>query len=229
MERDSALRRVGRRRCRAAGRRRVRRARRARARRGAGSRAGARGIRTFRWRRARISTSGWVRITFRPVAKGSIHERTLSRIRVAPDRDRRARRSTASSAAAARRFCCCTAIRRRTRCGTGSRRDSPSASPSSAATCAAMATRRSPTAARATSTTRSARWRRIMVEVMRALGFARFRLAGHDRGGRVSHRLCLDHPQAVERVRRARHLADADHVRRDRTRRSRRRTTTGSS
>jgi haloacetate dehalogenase len=38
------------------------------------------------------------------------------------------------------------------------------------------------------------------VEVMRALGFARFRLAGHDRGGRVAHRLCLDHPGAVERV-----------------------------
>jgi len=39
-----------------------------------------------------------------------------------------------------------------------------------------------------------------MVELMRALGSSRFRLAGHDRGGRVSHRLCLDHPEAVERV-----------------------------
>jgi haloacetate dehalogenase len=39
-----------------------------------------------------------------------------------------------------------------------------------------------------------------MVELMRDLGFTRFRLAGHDRGGRVSHRLCLDHPEAVERV-----------------------------
>jgi haloacetate dehalogenase len=38
------------------------------------------------------------------------------------------------------------------------------------------------------------------VEVMKALGFTRFRLAGHDRGGRVAHRLCLDHPYAVERV-----------------------------
>lgn len=38
------------------------------------------------------------------------------------------------------------------------------------------------------------------VELMRALGFARFRLAAHDRGARVSHRLCLDHPDAVERV-----------------------------
>ncbi len=39
-----------------------------------------------------------------------------------------------------------------------------------------------------------------MVEVMRHFGFARFRLAGHDRGGRVAHRLCVDHPDAVERV-----------------------------
>ena len=38
------------------------------------------------------------------------------------------------------------------------------------------------------------------VETMRTLGFARFRLAGHDRGARVTHRLCLDHPRTVERV-----------------------------
>src|SRR5512147_2271164 len=38
------------------------------------------------------------------------------------------------------------------------------------------------------------------VEVMRQLGFARFRLAGHDRGARVAHRLALDHPEAVERL-----------------------------
>ena len=38
------------------------------------------------------------------------------------------------------------------------------------------------------------------IEVMRTLGFSRFRIAGHDRGARVTHRLCLDHPQAVERA-----------------------------
>jgi haloacetate dehalogenase len=38
------------------------------------------------------------------------------------------------------------------------------------------------------------------VELMRTLGFPRFWLAGHDRGARVSHRLCIDHPDAVERV-----------------------------
>ena len=39
-----------------------------------------------------------------------------------------------------------------------------------------------------------------MVSLMASFGFARFRLAGHDRGARVAHRLCLDHPAAVERV-----------------------------
>jgi haloacetate dehalogenase len=38
------------------------------------------------------------------------------------------------------------------------------------------------------------------VEVMRQLGFARFQVAAHDRGGRVAHRMLLDHPQAVERA-----------------------------
>ena len=38
-----------------------------------------------------------------------------------------------------------------------------------------------------------------MVAAMDHLGFARFSLAGHDRGGRVGYRLCLDHPQRVER------------------------------
>ncbi len=39
-----------------------------------------------------------------------------------------------------------------------------------------------------------------MVEAMAALGHERFVLAGHDRGGRVAHRLCLDHPGRVERA-----------------------------
>ena len=38
------------------------------------------------------------------------------------------------------------------------------------------------------------------LEVMKALGHERFCVAGHDRGGRVAHRLCLDHPEAVEKV-----------------------------
>jgi len=41
---------------------------------------------------------------------------------------------------------------------------------------------------------------RDQVEAMRALGHERFFLCGHDRGARVSHRLCVDHPGAVEKV-----------------------------
>ena len=39
-----------------------------------------------------------------------------------------------------------------------------------------------------------------MVEAMAALGHDRFAVAGHDRGGRVTHRLCLDHPDRVRRA-----------------------------
>lgn len=37
------------------------------------------------------------------------------------------------------------------------------------------------------------------VRAMAALGFDRFFLAGHDRGGRVAHRLVLDHADCIER------------------------------
>ncbi len=39
-----------------------------------------------------------------------------------------------------------------------------------------------------------------MVELMAALGFPAFMLAGHDRGGRVAYRLALDHPDRVLRL-----------------------------
>jgi haloacetate dehalogenase len=39
-----------------------------------------------------------------------------------------------------------------------------------------------------------------MVEVMASLGFERFGVAGHDRGGRVAYRLALDHPERVVRL-----------------------------
>jgi haloacetate dehalogenase len=39
-----------------------------------------------------------------------------------------------------------------------------------------------------------------MVALMRSLGHERFGLVGHDRGGRVAHRLALDHAQAVEKL-----------------------------
>ena len=41
---------------------------------------------------------------------------------------------------------------------------------------------------------------RDMVAAMRALGFERFSIAGHDRGGRVAYRLALDHPDRVAKL-----------------------------
>jgi len=38
------------------------------------------------------------------------------------------------------------------------------------------------------------------VNVMAALGHDRFQVAGHDRGGRVTHRMCLDHPACIQRA-----------------------------
>jgi haloacetate dehalogenase len=39
-----------------------------------------------------------------------------------------------------------------------------------------------------------------LVDVMAKLGFESFALLGHDRGGRVSYRMALDHPKSVERL-----------------------------
>jgi haloacetate dehalogenase len=41
---------------------------------------------------------------------------------------------------------------------------------------------------------------RDMVTVMERLGFPRFSVAGHDRGGRVAYRLALDHPDRINRL-----------------------------
>jgi haloacetate dehalogenase len=41
---------------------------------------------------------------------------------------------------------------------------------------------------------------RDQLELMRTLGFARFAVVGHDRGGRVARRLALDHGRAVSRL-----------------------------
>lgn len=41
---------------------------------------------------------------------------------------------------------------------------------------------------------------RDQVEAMAALGFDRFRVCGHDRGARVTHRMALDHTDRVERL-----------------------------
>jgi haloacetate dehalogenase len=39
-----------------------------------------------------------------------------------------------------------------------------------------------------------------LVTVMEKLGYSKFDLVGHDRGGRVSYRLALDHPDKVQRL-----------------------------
>jgi haloacetate dehalogenase len=39
-----------------------------------------------------------------------------------------------------------------------------------------------------------------LVDVMARLGFERFAVVGHDRGGRVAYRMALDRPDAVERL-----------------------------
>jgi haloacetate dehalogenase len=41
---------------------------------------------------------------------------------------------------------------------------------------------------------------RDQVDVMTTLGFERFSVVGHDRGGRVAHRLALDHGDRVQRI-----------------------------
>jgi haloacetate dehalogenase len=38
------------------------------------------------------------------------------------------------------------------------------------------------------------------VEVMQSFGFAKFAMVGHDRGGRVAHRLALDHPGRLTKL-----------------------------
>jgi haloacetate dehalogenase len=41
---------------------------------------------------------------------------------------------------------------------------------------------------------------RDAIALMKHFGFARFDVAGHDRGGRAGYRLALDHPKAVRRL-----------------------------
>ena len=45
-------------------------------------------------------------------------------------------------------------------------------------------------------------------QVQATLGFDRFAVAGHDRGGRVAYRMALDHPDRVERLALLAFLAD---------------------
>jgi haloacetate dehalogenase len=73
----------------------------------------------------------------------------------------------------------------------------PRDSPSFAQTCAATATRASRATCPTMRTTRFVRSPPTRLQLMRALGFERFHLVGHDRGARTAVRLALDHPAAV--------------------------------
>jgi haloacetate dehalogenase len=55
---------------------------------------------------------------------------------------------------------------------------------------------------------------RDVVALMRHLGFERFAVAGHDRGGRVAYRLALDHPDRVSRLAVLDILPTSEHFRR---------------
>ena len=129
-----------------------------------------------------------------------VAERSVPGFPPAAHRDVRRGRSIASSAAAARRSCCCTAIRRRTRCGIGSRRASRERYTVVCSDLRGYGDSSKPDGGAGHVAYSKRAMALDQVEVMQALGFARFKLVGHDRGGRVAHRLCLDHPQAVERV-----------------------------
>jgi haloacetate dehalogenase len=55
---------------------------------------------------------------------------------------------------------------------------------------------------------------RDQVALMASLGFDRFGVAGHDRGGRVAYRLALDHPDAVSRLAVLDIIPTGEHLRR---------------
>jgi haloacetate dehalogenase len=55
---------------------------------------------------------------------------------------------------------------------------------------------------------------RDQVAVMRHLGFERFSVVGHDRGGRVAYRMALDHPDRVQRLAVLDILPTGEHFRR---------------
>lgn len=56
----------------------------------------------------------------------------------------------------------------------------------------------------ATTTDHAPYSKRVMaldqVEVMQQLGFDKFAVVGHDRGGRVAHRMVRDHPERIEKI-----------------------------
>ena len=105
--------------------------------------------------------------------------------------------SAPPSAATGRHCCCCTAIRRPTSSGTRSPRPGRASSP----WCCRPARLRRLVKPAGTRHYSKRAMAPDQVEVMEALGFERFPVVGHDRGGRVGHRLALDAPGGRRRWR----------------------------
>ena len=103
------------------------------------------------------------------------------------------------SAAKGRHWLFCTAIHNPTRFGVMRRRISPKRFTVVIPDLRGYGASSAPESHRGESYTK-----RVMSEdliaLMTALGFRRFRLAGHDRGARVAYRLALDHPERIEKL-----------------------------
>ena len=209
--------------CGAARRRGIRRARRSGARRDTRSRARRRASLAAASRERESRPTAWL---IRSDASMSelFPGFTTRRIATSGRRDPlRSRRQRAAASA------CCTAIRRRTRCGIGSRRDSRERFTVVCADLRGYGDSSKPDGGAGHVGYSKRAMAQDQVEVMQALGFTRFRLVGHDRGGARRASL-VPRSSARRRARRgARHFADASSCMPAPTWRSRRRTTTGSS
>ena len=120
-----------------------------------------------------------------------------------------ARASSPCMAARGRRCCSCTAIRSAICRGRNSRRGWRKISPWWRRICAATAIPKSRRAANNHVNYSFRAMAQDQIEVMAALGHKRFYAAGHDRGARVLHRMCLDHPDNGGARRDPRHHAAA--------------------
>ena len=108
--------------------------------------------------------------------------------------------STPPWPATGRRCCCCTATRRAMSCGTGSLPELADGHTVVLADLRGYGDSSRPASVPDHASYSKRAMAADQVGLMRRLGFETFALVGHDRGARVAHRLCLDHPEAVSRV-----------------------------
>ena len=105
-----------------------------------------------------------------------------------------------STAAKARRCCCCTAIRSVICHGTNSRRGWREEFTVVATDLRGYGDSEKPPGGDNHANYSFRAMAQDQIEVMAALGYERFYAAGHDRGARVLHRMCLDHSDKVARA-----------------------------